>query len=111
MNDDFYVEMGRRIADLRRAAGLTQEGMAELTEIGSSYIARIETGSRRPSLDVLLDISSALDVPLWRLVADQRLSLDEKSWKAATSQLAELSGALPAKDIKLLVSIAKRLGK
>ena len=109
VSDDFYIEMGRRIATLRKAAGLTQEGMAEHTEIGASYIARIETGTRRPSLDVLCEIAEALNVPLWKLIVDQRLSTDEKAWKSASSQLAEASRDLPAKDIKLLVALAKRL--
>ncbi len=109
VSEDFYIDMGRRIATLRKAAGLTQEGMAEYTEIGASYIARIETGTRRPSLDVLCEIAEALDVPLWKLIVDQRLSTDEKAWKSASSQLAEVSRDLSAKDIKLLVALAKRL--
>ncbi len=109
VSDNFYIDMGRRIATLRKAAGLTQEGMAEFTEIGASYIARIETGTRRPSLDVLSEIAHALDVPLWKLIVDQRLSTDEKVWKSASNQLAEASRDLPAKDIKLLVALAKRL--
>ena len=109
--DNFYTDLGQRVATLRKALGLTQEGLSEHTEIGASYIARIEIGARKPSMDVLLDIAEALEVPLWRLIADERLSPHEKTWKNASSQLANATRGLPAKDVKLLVAMARRLGQ
>jgi len=61
---DFYHQLGRRIAALRRAAGLSQERLGERAHVGASYVAHIEIGSRKPTIDVLLRLADAVDVPL-----------------------------------------------
>lgn len=58
---------GARVADLRREHGLTQEQLAERTDIHRSYLAAVETGVRNPTLDVVVRIARGLDVPLARL--------------------------------------------
>ena len=54
---DFYEELGRRIAELRKTRSMSQERLGEQAEVGVSYVAHIEIGSRRPTLDVLLPTS------------------------------------------------------
>lgn len=49
--------IGRKIADLRTAAGMTQEKLAELSEVGASHIARIEKGRYSVGIDVLSKIA------------------------------------------------------
>jgi transcriptional regulator with XRE-family HTH domain len=106
---DFYEQLGARIARLRHGRDTTQEGLAEAAEIAASYVAHIETGSKRPTLDVLLRIAAGLEVPLWRLLADERLSLDERVWVDATKRLGDAARGLQAADIDLLVALAHRL--
>lgn len=55
------IEMGRRIRDLRTARELTQAELAEKVGCGTNHISYIETGSKLPSLQLLIDIVRELD--------------------------------------------------
>lgn len=57
-----YGKLGQRLKQRRREAKLTQERLAELCEVSSTYISHIETGIAKVSLDVLYRISVALSV-------------------------------------------------
>lgn len=105
---DFYRELGRRIAALRRAVGLSQERLGERAHVGASYVAHIEIGSRKPTIDVLLRIADAVAVPLWRLLTDDRLSVDEKAWDATTRELGERVHGLDQRDLQVLTYLATR---
>lgn len=52
--------IGRHIAELRKAKGLTQMQLAEKTGFSQSNIGRIETGRYSVGLDVLASIAEAL---------------------------------------------------
>ena len=54
------VRIGKRIAELRKAKGVTQAKLAEKTGFSQSNIGRIETGRYSLGLDVLSKIASAL---------------------------------------------------
>ena len=109
MKETFYKAMGKRIAAIRRERGWSQEGLAAETEVTASYIARIEIGIRRPTLDVLGQIADALEVPIWRLLTENRMTTEERSWKRNARELSELVDDMPAKDVKLLTQLARRI--
>lgn len=46
-----------------KAASLSQEQLAERVNINPSFLAHLESGSKKPSLDTLLGIAEALDAP------------------------------------------------
>ena len=52
--------IGKRIAELRKAKGLTQAQLAEKTGFAQSNIGRIETGRYSVGLDVLAKIAEVL---------------------------------------------------
>jgi transcriptional regulator with XRE-family HTH domain len=106
---DFFYQMGRRIAALRNARGWSQEALSERAEIGTSYIAHIEIGSRRATVTKLMQIATALDVPLWRLITDERLTADESARDAAERELARTAHGLDAADLRALAYFATRL--
>jgi transcriptional regulator with XRE-family HTH domain len=108
-NADFYTQLGRRIAAFRRAVGLSQEKLGERARVASSYVAHIEIGSRRPTIDVLLRIADAVNAPLWRLLTDDRFTADEKAWDAASRELATNVRGLPQSDVQILSYLATRL--
>lgn len=62
--DHFAVALAARVAEQRRARGLSQSELAELCATTQSAIARLEGGSRPPRLDTLLRIAQALDCEL-----------------------------------------------
>ncbi|WP_042356871.1 helix-turn-helix domain-containing protein [Bacillus rubiinfantis] len=64
---DFLKIVGDRIRNLRKANGLTQEGLAEKAELQYSYIGGVERGERNISLETLEKILIALDVTAFEL--------------------------------------------
>ncbi|MFE7134418.1 helix-turn-helix domain-containing protein [Streptomyces sp. NPDC057638] len=62
------TEVGPRLKRLRTERGVTLAALAETTGISKSTLSRLESGQRRPSLELLLPISQAHQVPLDELV-------------------------------------------
>lgn len=58
------TEAGKRIQNLRKAKGLTQEQLAERLNISTVHLAKIESGSRNCSLDILIAIAIFFDASL-----------------------------------------------
>ena len=60
--------VGPRLRALRRQRGVTLEQLAESTGISVSTLSRLESGRRRPTLELLLPLARAHHVPLDELV-------------------------------------------
>jgi DNA-binding XRE family transcriptional regulator len=63
---------GHPVAAARERAGLTQHELAEKVGVGRVSIARIETGTRAPSLALARRIAEALDESLESLFGGER---------------------------------------
>lgn len=61
---------GRRLRELRKAKGLTQEALAEAADLSGNYISDLELGLKVPSLTILVRLSEALDIGTPELLAD-----------------------------------------
>ncbi|MDK9701002.1 MAG: helix-turn-helix domain-containing protein [bacterium] len=61
---EIKVDIGERIKDLRQAAELTQEELAERAELSKGFISQVERGLTNLSIENLVAILSALDVSL-----------------------------------------------
>ena len=57
-------ELGKRIRELRKAKGYSQESFARKSEIDRTYIASVEAGKRNISIDNIKKIADALNVTL-----------------------------------------------
>lgn len=55
-------DVGRRVAELRRAAGLTQEEFAEKIGMDSTNLQRIELGGQNLTIRSLVRLASGLGV-------------------------------------------------
>jgi transcriptional regulator with XRE-family HTH domain len=62
------AEVGPRLKSVRTKRGVTLAALAEATGISKSTLSRLEGGQRRPSLELLLPIAQAHQVPLDELV-------------------------------------------
>ena len=65
-----WVKIGLNILYYRKEQRLTQEQLAELCGedgISRTFIQRIETGVSSCSVDTLIDIAKALNIPLHKL--------------------------------------------
>ena len=66
--DDVLAAVGPRLRVLRQAAGITLTALSETTGISVSTLSRLESGQRRPNLELLLPLAKAYQVPLDELV-------------------------------------------
>ncbi len=57
-----FKQGGQAIQRRRREQGLTQEQLAEKTDVSSNSISRIERGQLVPALTTLIDICNALEI-------------------------------------------------
>jgi transcriptional regulator with XRE-family HTH domain len=62
------AEVGSRLKRARTKRGVTLTALAAATGISKSTLSRLETGQRKPSLELLLPIAHAHQVPLDELV-------------------------------------------
>ena len=65
-----YQAIGVRIRRLRKAKGLTQQTLAQLSEQEPSNISHIEPGATKLSLPTLVHIANALGVTADQLLCD-----------------------------------------
>jgi transcriptional regulator with XRE-family HTH domain len=61
---------GKRVRQLRLAAGWTQEQLAEAAGITTTYTSDLERGTKVPSLTIVLQISRAFRIPVAELLRD-----------------------------------------
>ncbi len=69
MTDELAELLGRNVRQLRQQRGLSQQQMANLSEIPRATWANIESGAANPTLHVLHRVARALQVPLQELIA------------------------------------------
>ena len=67
--NDVLAGVGARLRALRRARGTTLAALAAETGLTASTLSRLENGKLRPTLEQLLPLARAHDVPLDDLVA------------------------------------------
>ncbi len=60
--------VGPRLRELRRRGGMTLSALSGLTGIPVSTLSRLESGQRKPTLELLLPLAKAHHVPLDELV-------------------------------------------
>ncbi len=70
---DVLAEVGPRLRRLREGRDLTLTAVAAKTGISKSTLSRLESGQRRPSLELLLPLAQAYQLPLDELVGAPRV--------------------------------------
>ena len=71
-NINYRRRLGQNIARIRKQeTGYTQEEMETYTGVSRAYYGRIELGVHAATIDVLIKIADALNVPLYRLFLDE----------------------------------------
>lgn len=60
-------EIGKKLKNARKEAGLTQLKVADKANISVNYYARIERGEVNPSLETLQDLMKMLKIKILKL--------------------------------------------
>jgi transcriptional regulator with XRE-family HTH domain len=66
---DPTAQFSENLRRARIAAGLTQEALADATQLDPGEISRLERGSRDPQLRTIVRIARGLGVPVSELLA------------------------------------------
>ena len=64
------ARLGQRLRTARRASGLTMEQLADLANVSIPTISTAENGTRRPRLDTLNKLATALGISMGSLLTD-----------------------------------------
>ena len=68
---DVRRRVGRNLAEFRKQAGLSQEGLADECGLHRTYVSGVERGVRNPTVMVLEKIALALGIATSRLLDDR----------------------------------------
>jgi transcriptional regulator with XRE-family HTH domain len=100
---DLMIQFGKRIKQVRKAAKLTQEHLAEKTGLSTEYISRLERGVAQPSFDTFAVIADTLNVtyrdlldfrgPILFKDEKQEAKLRKEYLDTITAELGELDSA------------------
>ncbi|MFD9409296.1 helix-turn-helix domain-containing protein [Streptomyces sp. NPDC059989] len=101
-------EVAPRLRRLRAQRGLTLAALSEVTGISKSTLSRLESGQRRPSLELLLPLATAYRVPLDDLVGapevgDPRVRLAPRALPNGGTSVALTRGPGPLQAYKMII--------
>ena len=104
------MSLGMRIKTLRRALELTQQALADRTEVSRIYIQALESGRRTPSMKLLGRLADALGVEVQDLVKSAssqggRLQLEEVLQASPEVEVWYRSKKLKPRELKFVQSL------
>lgn len=105
MNDkEFLINFGKRLQSLRKSQGLSQETLAELTELHPTHISKMERGVVNASIVNLHRISRTLNMTL-----SEVLNIPSKKEGEKNLILQRIIALLRKQDSKSLKYIEKSI--
>ena len=82
--------LGKRIKELRKAKGYTQEKLAELIDIETCSLSAIEIGRHYPSMPTLAKIAESLNVELKNLFEFGHIKTKKEKIELIKNKISEL---------------------
>ncbi len=102
--DNQMEEVGKKISDLRKSYGFTQEKLAEMAEISIQFLVQIEHGKKTMKVGTLRKLSAALSVS-----SDYIINGSEAySENALLSKLSEEKRGQATKLLKVFVETIEK---
>ena len=92
---DYFKELGSRLAQLRKAAGLTQVQLAETLGISQQMVASYEVGRRRIPVSMLPALAQALKVQIDALLGGTAKAQSKRGPASQLQRSIERIGELP----------------
>jgi transcriptional regulator with XRE-family HTH domain len=103
--DNIYRILALRVREERRRAGLTLEQLGERAGITGAFVAHIEAGRKRPTLDTVQKLAEALGLAPAALIADD--SGDRGSDAAYVRQFARFIRPMKAAQKDALLKLMR----
>lgn len=102
----FYVALGQRIAERRKAKGITQVQLAEQLGVAQQTLAHYEGGVSRIAVETLAQAAQALDVSVEELLGTQaKRGAGKRGPQPKIAQQLERIQALPAAEQRAIVKV------
>lgn len=99
----FFVELGARIAGLRKAKGITQVLIAEKLDVSQQTINFYEVGRRRVPVSTLPILARVLEISIDELLGEQpKLATRKRGPMSRLQQQVEQVSQLPRNKQKLI---------
>ena len=108
----FFMKLGQKIRNLRLQCGLTQEELADRSELTKGYISQLENELTSPSIATLTDILSALGSSLQEFFADfkdEKVVFTDRDFIEKDTKEYKLSWLVPNSQKNLMEPIRMEL--
>ncbi len=94
-----FAKIGKKIKEIRISRHLTQEYVANATDVNTSHISNIENNRVKVSLSTLVQICNALDTTVDYILADE---YNQPSTVIEHEILKEVQGCTPETQEQIL---------
>lgn len=101
-------QLGERIRMFRQNRGLSQEKLGEKSDLNTSFIGQIERGGKKPTIESLEKIVTALDITFEELFAFEREISKFKDTTISEKIAFELNGR-PHDEQEAVYSLVKQI--
>lgn len=106
--DNQMEEVGKRISDLRKSYGYTQEKLAEMADISIQFLVQIEHGKKTMKIGTLRRLSAALSVSSDYIINGSEAYSENAEINALLSKLSEENIEQATKLIKVFVETIEK---
>ena len=113
--EHIQIVLGKKINEVRKLRGYTQEELAEMVGLSPNFIGYLERGEQTPSIKTLEKIATALGVTIrWFFYSMENhrykpAKLTEK--EKTISKLAKILKSLDLNEITLIFKLVKKISK
>lgn len=107
----FYKQLGQRIAQHRKAQGLTQVQLAEILGIAQQTMAHYEGGHLRIAVALLSSLASALSVSVEDLINEAPNTKKKRGPASILQRQIEQIGLMPRAKQKFITEMLEALIK
>ena len=70
--NEITITFGQKIKHRREELGYTQEELAQKMQTSQSYVSRLESGTFKPSMPMIINVAIALNISIDYLLLDKR---------------------------------------
>jgi transcriptional regulator with XRE-family HTH domain len=100
-----YKEIGRRLKERRLALGLTQEQLAEASDVLRTSITNLEAGRQKTPLHVLYELCAVLEIEIVELLP-KRSEVSQK--ETVSIEIGGRMAAVPPKSAEILQKLMNK---
>lgn len=100
-----YVKLGKRIRNIRKEKGLTQESLAEKSDLSANHISHIERANTKVALPTLIQIVNALEITTDDVLCDSIT----KAKMPYVNKICSLAADCNEKEIRIFCAVLETL--